>query len=237
MDTLQRRTFNYFWELADAHGQTPDRWPTERFSSIAATGFGLPVLTVGIERGFVTRPQAAQRVRQTLEALWVLPQGDAKSGVAGYKGYFYHFLRHDDATRYQTTELSTIDTGLLMAGVLAVGQYFDGDTADERAIRDLSERLYRRVEWDFAFMNDGSLSMGWHPEKGFIDARWRGFNEANILLILALGSPTHPIPDTSWTAWTRTYDWGSGYGYCSSSCCIWTSSCSNNCISHCSCSG
>ncbi len=213
VDTLSHRTFNYFWELADAHGQIPDRWPTERFSSIAATGFGLPVLVVGVERGYVSRAQAAQRARQTLETLWVLPQGDQMSGVSGYKGYFYHFLRHDDATRYQTTELSTIDTGLLMAGVLAAGQYFDGDSEDERAIRDLSEKLYRRVEWDFAWVpEDNQLSMGWRPDKDFIKARWRGYNEASVLLLLAMGSPTHPIPDDAWDTWTKTYDWGSGYG-------------------------
>ena len=212
MDTLQRRTFNYFWELSDAHYQIPDRWPTERFSSIAATGFGLPALAVGIERGYVTRTQGAERARKTLEALWVLPQGEASSGTVGYRGLFYHFLEHDTGTRYQNSELSTIDTGLLMAGVLAAGQYFDGDTDDERAIRELSEKLYRRVEWDYAWMDDGSMTMGWRPDKGFIPARWKGYNEASILLLLAMGSPTHPIPDTAWAAWTRTYDWGGGYG-------------------------
>ena len=212
VDTLQRRTFNYFWELTDGFGQVPDRWPTENFSSIAATGFGLAALAVGVERQYVTRAAAAARARKTLQALWVLPQGEAMSGVAGYKGLFYHFLNHNDGLRFRDVELSTIDSGLLLAGVLAAGEYFNGDSADERAIRALADAIYRRVEWDFAWMQDGSLSMGWHPDKGFIPARWRGYNEASILLILAMGSPTHPIPDTAWTAWTRTYDWGSGYG-------------------------
>lgn len=212
LDTLQRRTFNYFWELSDGFGQTPDRWPSERFSSIAATGFGLPALAVGVERGWVTREAVAKRVRFTLQTLLDLPQGPAAKGMSGHKGFFYHFLTHDEGVRFRQNELSTIDSGLLMAGVLAVGEYFKGNTADEIAIRELSDALYRRVEWDFAWMDDGSLSMGWKPESGFINARWRGYNEASILLILAMGSPTHPIPDTAWTAWTRTYDWGSGYG-------------------------
>ena len=212
LDTLQRRTFNYFWELSDGFGQTPDRWPTQRFSSIAATGFGLPAMAVGVERGWVSREDAARRVRFTLQTLLDLPQGDAASGVAGHRGLFYHFLTHNEAVRFQKNELSTIYTGLLMAGVLAVGEYFTGDSPDEQAIRRLADALYRRVEWDFAWMDDGSLSMGWKPESGFIPARWRGYNEASVLLILALGSPTYPIPDTAWQAWTRTYDWGSGYG-------------------------
>ena len=212
LDTLQRRTFMYFWELSDGFGQTPDRWPTERMSSIAATGFGLAALAVGVERGYVSRADAAARARKTLHNLWSLPQGPESSGVAGHKGLFYHFLTHDTGTRYRDNELSTIDTGLLMAGVLAIAEYFKGDSEDERAIRDLADKLYRRVEWDFAWMEDGSLSMGWHPEKGFIPARWRGYNEASILLLLAMGSPTHPIPDTAWQAWTRTYEWGSGFG-------------------------
>ncbi len=212
LDTLQRRTFNYFWELVDGYGQTPDRWPREQMSSIAATGFYLPALAVGVSRGYVTRAEAAARARFTLQTLYDLPQGKAKAGVSGYRGLFYHFLNHEDGLRFRNSELSTIDTGLLMAGVLAAGEFFDGDSSDERAIRQLAEQLYRRVEWDFAWMQDGKLSMGWRPDKGFLPARWRGYNEASILLILAMGSPTHPIPDTAWQAWTRTYDWGSGYG-------------------------
>ena len=213
LDTLQHRTFRYFWELSDGFGQIPDRWPTERFSSIAATGFGLPALAVGVERGYVTRAEAAQRARRTLQFLWDAPQGPDPSGTIGHKGYFYHFLNHSDGLRYGNTELSTIDTGLLIAGVLAAGEYFDADTDDERAIRELADALYRRVEWDFAWIADENvLSMGWKPGEDFIRARWRGYNEASVLLILAMGSPTHPIPETAWDTWTKTYDLGTGYG-------------------------
>ena len=214
LDELQRRTFNYFWETAlPGNHQIPDRWPTERFSSIAATGFGLTSYLVGVERGYVTRAQAADRTRKTLETLWALPQGDAPGGVAGYRGLFYHFLTNDEALRYKNVELSTIDSGLLLAGVLSSQSYFDGDDEDESRIRDLADSLYLRAEWDW-FLNDaGRISMGWRPDRGFIPADWNGYNEAMILLVLAMGSPTHPVPDNAWERWAESYQWADYQGY------------------------
>jgi hypothetical protein len=214
LDELQRRTFNYFWETAlPGNYQIPDRWPTKRFSSIAATGFGLTAYLVGVERGFVSRSDAAERTRLTLEKLWSLPQGPQMTGVSGYKGLFYHFLTNDEALRYQNVELSTIDSGLLFAGVLSAQSYFDGDSDDEQQIRSLADSLYLRAEWDW-FLNDaGRISMGWHPDKGFIEADWNGYNEAMILLVLAMGSPTHPVPDNAWDRWTENYAWSEYQGY------------------------
>lgn len=213
LDELQERTFHYFWDLADpTYGQVPDRYPTLTFSSIAATGFGLTAYLVGAERGYITRAQAAQRTRLTLQALWDMPQGPAASGTSGHKGFFYHFLTLDSALRFKQVELSTIDTGLLMAGVLSAMSYFDGSTDDEQAIRRLADALYRRVEWDWAMNESGRLSMGHHPERGFISSDWRGYNEAMILLIMAMGSPTHPIPAESWATWCGTYDWATFEG-------------------------
>ncbi len=214
LDELQRRTFGYFWETALADNyQIPDRWPTDRFSSIAATGFGLTSYIVGSERGYVTREEAATRTLNTLEKLWSLPQGPEMSGVAGYKGLFYHFLTNDEALRYRDVELSTIDTGLLMAGVLSVMSYFDGAGEDETRIRELADQLYRRVEWDWSLNEKGRMSMGWRPDRGFIPAEWNGYNEAMILVILGLGSPTHPLPDNAWERWTEGYDWQTFQGY------------------------
>ncbi|NJB87073.1 hypothetical protein GGR26_002850 [Lewinella marina] len=214
VDELQRRTFNYFWETAlPDNYQIPDRWPTERFSSIAATGFGLTAYLVGVERGYVTRTAAAARTRLTLEKLWSLPQGPDASGVAGYKGLFYHFLTNDEALRYKDVELSTIDTGLLMAGILSAQSYFDGNTPDERRIRELADSLYRRVEWDWSLNEQGRMSMGWRPDRGFIPADWNGYNEAMILLVLGLGSPTHPLPDDAWERWSEGYEWAEFKGY------------------------
>ncbi|MFK8162440.1 MAG: glucoamylase family protein [Lewinella sp.] len=214
IDELQRRTFNYFWETAlPGNYQIPDRWPTKRFSSIAATGFGLTTYLVGVERGYISRTAAAERTLLTLEKLWSLPQGAEESGISGYKGLFYHFLTNDEALRYKNVELSTIDSGLLMAGILSSQVYFDGDTDQEKRIRELADQLYRRVEWDWALNDAGRISMGWRPERGFIKADWNGYNEAMVLLVLAMGSPTHPVPDDAWEKWSENYQWGEYQGY------------------------
>lgn len=214
LDDLQQRTFNYFWELAGpTNGQIPDRWPTESFSSIAATGFGLTAYIVGVERNYVTRAEAAERVLKTLQFHYDLKQGPESSGIGGYKGLFYHFLDMETGHRFKDVELSTIDTGLLMAGILCCQSYFDGDNETETEIRRLADLLFRQVEWDWAMNGQEAMSMGWRPEKGFIEARWIGYNEAMVLLIMALGSPTHPIPDNAWEVWTSEYNWAEWYGY------------------------
>ena len=209
LDEVQHRTFNWFWDLVDKNYQVPDRHPTRQFSSIAATGFGLTAYCIGAERHYVTRKQAAERVLKTLQALWNMPQGDAKTGISGFHGFYYHFLDHKNSLRYRDVELSTIDTGLLMAGVLSVMSYFDNPKDEtEKSIREYAEKLYRRVEWDWFLNKDKThLSMGYHPEKGFLSAEWKGYNEAMVLLILAIGSPTHPISENCWKEWCKTYPW------------------------------
>ena len=208
LEELQSRTFSFFWETADSvYHQIPDRYPSQPFSSIAATGFGLSSYLVGIEKGYVSREAGAERVLATLEALWNLPQGQDSAGRSGYRGFFYHFLTMDDAIRFKNVELSTIDTGLLMAGILSCQSYFDLENDAEARIRALSDSLYRRVEWDWAMQDDGLMSMGWRPERGFIPARWKGYNEAMVLLVMAMGSPTHPIADSSWRKWCESYEW------------------------------
>jgi hypothetical protein len=224
---VEHRTFNYFWKLADTSNfQIPDRYPTLTFSSIAATGFGLSAYIVGVEKKYVTREEAALRTLKTLRVLWKLPQGPGREDVSGYRGFFYHFLTLDKATRFKDVELSTIDSGLLMAGVLSSMSYFDKDNEVEKAIRATADSLYRRVEWDW-MMNDVDLmSMGWHPEAvsvplnqsgtyaqhGFIDNEWKGYNEAMVLLIMAMGSPTHPIKSEAWKQWCSTYTWANFEG-------------------------
>ncbi len=208
LDELQHRTFNYFWELADENNfQIPDRYPKRTFSSIAATGFGLTAYIAGVENGYVSRQEAAGRVLNTLKVLYSLPQGDESTGMAGYKGFFYHFLTYNNATRYKDVELSSIDTGLLMAGVLSVQSYFDGENEVESQIRQVADELYRRVEWDWMMADEGTMSMGWRPEKGKIIHTYNGYSEAMILYILALGSPTHPVEPEVWQNWTETYPW------------------------------
>lgn len=213
LEELQHRTFDFFWEQIDSNYQIQDRYPTTNFSSIAATGFGIGGYLVGIERGYITRKKGASRVLKTLQILKDLPQGENAAGISGYKGFYYHFLTLDKAQRFKQVELSSIDTGLLMAGILAAQTYFDQDNPIEKEIRELADFLYRRVEWDWMLNDEMRLSMGWHPEKGFIENDWHGYNEAMILLILAIGSPDHQIPSESWIKWCETYQWGEYQGY------------------------
>ncbi|MBL7829289.1 MAG: Tat pathway signal protein, partial [Saprospiraceae bacterium] len=208
LDSLSYHTFQFFWQLGNTdNAQIPDRWPTDNFSSIAATGFGLTSYVIGVEQKYVSRKAAAERVLRTLQFLQTLPKGNQMSGVAGYKGFFYHFLDQKTGLRFKTVELSTIDTGLLMAGILVCMTYFDADDATERAIRDLADQLYRAVEWDWAMNGKPTMSMGWFPDRGFLESSWRGYNEAMVLLVMAIGSPTHPIKAEAWRAWTETYQW------------------------------
>ena len=214
LDQLERDTFRFFWDATPAAtGLTPDRAPGD-VSSVAAVGFALTSYLVGVERGYVTRADAAARTLITLETLWRAPQGSAAEGVAGYKGLFYHFLDLPDGVRSYESELSTMDTALLMAGVLSSQAYFDREDETERSIRTLADRLYRRVDWAWASspVHRPLLSMGWTPEAGFLDVDWRGYNEGMLLYILALGSPTHPIDAQAWEEWTRSYRWETFYG-------------------------
>jgi hypothetical protein len=210
---LKKRTFDYFWNAVDTNLQTLDRYPTKTFSSIAATGFGLSSYLVGIENNYISRQQGAERVLQTLRILLNLPQGPDSSGISGYKGFFYHFLTLDKAERFKQVELSSIDTGLLMAGILSCMSYFDANDPSESEIRRLADQLYRRVDWNWMMKPNGIMSMGWHPEKGFIESEWAGYNEAMILLVMAMGSPTFPIPQESWSKWCASYPVDTFYGY------------------------
>lgn len=209
---VERRTFQFFWDTSsEVNGLTPDRYPSRPFASIASVGFALTAYPIGIENGWVSRTQAVDRTLLTLEFFRDLPQGPQRDGKAGYKGFYYHFLDMQEGHRYnQRVELSSVDTGLLMMGVLFAQSYFDGDDPREKKIRDVAEQLYRRVDWNWMVQDKPLLSMGWHPGQGFIKKNWEGYNEAMFLYVLGLGSPTHPLSDDTWSAWMRTYDesWG-----------------------------
>jgi hypothetical protein len=210
---LEERTFLYFWDLAHPEtGLVPDRWPTPSFSSVAAVGFGLTAYGIGAERGWVSREAARDRTLGTLRFLAAAPRGPEPAGTIGHRGFFYHFLHMDSGFRFERVELSSIDTALLIAGVLFSQSYFDRDDPAEKEIRSLAEALYRAVEWPWMVVRPPAVAMGWTPEGGFLGWDWRGYNEAMILLILALGSPTHPIAPEAWDAWTRDYVWGEFHG-------------------------
>ena len=212
---LEKRTFDYFWDTANpANGLVPDRWPGPSACSIAAVGFALTAYPIGVERGYITRDQAAQRVLVTLRFFARAPQGPQTRGVTGYKGFYYHFLDMDTGARSPGSELSTVDTALLLAGVLSDRDYFDRDTPAEREIRQTADAIDRRVDWRWASPRAPLISMGWTPEGGFIPHDWQGYDEAMIVYLLALGSPTHAVATAAWPAWTATYDrtWGTFRG-------------------------
>jgi hypothetical protein len=213
LDTLEERTFRYFWETANpANGLVPDRWPREGPSSVAAIGFGLSAYCVGVERKYITREQAAERVRTTLRFLRNAPQSEDENAAAGYRGLYYHFLGMETGLRQWSCELSSIDTALLMAGVLSCREYFSRDEPQEREIRDLADSLYRRVQWSWMQPRPPLIAMSWHPDRGFGDHDYRGYNEAMLLYVLALGSPTYPIDPAAWEAYTSTYVWAEFHG-------------------------
>jgi hypothetical protein len=216
VDDIEKRTFEFFWNTTNtANGLTPDRYPTQSFSSIAAVGYALTAYPVGVERGYVTRQAAIDRVLTTLRFLRNAPQGPEAVGNTGYKGFFYHFLDMRTGLRFQDTELSTVDTTLLLGGVLFCGSYFDRSDAAEAEIRNLADAIYARVDWRWAQARPAAISMGWTPEQGFIAHDWKGYDEAMLVYLLALGSPTHPVEAAAWSAWTSTYDaaWQDVYGF------------------------
>jgi hypothetical protein len=213
LETLESRTFDWFWDTTNAeNGLVPDRWPTKSFSSIAAVGFGLAGYGIGVERGYISRAEAAERVRTTLRFFAEAPQSDDPRQAAGMRGFFYHFLDMNSGLRFENTELSSIDTGLLMCGVLFCREYFDGGNAREKEIRDRADALYRRVEWSWMQPRPPLVCMAWRPGQGFGAHDYRGYDEAMFLYVLGLGSPTHAIDAGAWEAFTSTYKWGDFYG-------------------------
>ena len=213
---IEKRTFQFFWDTTnEQNGLTPDRYPSRPFASIASVGYALTAYPIGIENGWVSRTQAVDRTLTTLRFFRDIPQGPQRTGKGGHKGFYYHFLDMQEGQRYDSwVELSSVDTALLMMGVLFAQAYYDGDDPREKEIRGIADQLYRKVDWTWLQQREPLISMGWFPESGFIVHDWMGYNEAMLLYILALGSPTHPVSPDAWTVWTRTYDndWGVYYG-------------------------
>jgi len=205
LDDLQQRSFRYFWEQADPNtGLVPDRARTDgsplpashqNVASIAATGFGLTSLCIASENNWVDKTQARARARNTLHFF--------DTRAYQQRGWFYHWMDAKTGERRWNSEVSSIDTALLLAGVLTVNQCF----RDDQEIARVAGKIYQRV--DFRWMLNGHpllLSHGWKPESGFLRARWDTFSEDTILYLLAIGSPIYPISASSWYAlWRDRY--------------------------------
>ena len=214
LEDLSHRIFTYFWEQADPKtGLVMDRARTDAspiderhrdVASIAATGFGLTAICIAAERHWIPPEQARERITATLRFF--------AERAFQQRGWFYHWMNAKTGARMWNSEVSSIDSALLLAGVLTARQYFKED----REIVRLATKIYQR--FDFKWMLNGDpflLSHGWKPETGFLKNRWDTYSEDTILYLLAIGSPTHPITPASWYGWKRIWVTYEGYKYIS----------------------
>ncbi len=199
LDDLERQGCLFFWEQASPNtGQVLDRARNDlsgardprRMASIAATGFGLTALCIADQRGYLPHAQIVDRVRTTLH--WHL------NNLPEVHGFFYHFTDIETGERIPGVELSSIDTSLLLCGVLTARAYFD-----DESIRNSAKQIYERVDWPWMQNGGKTFSMGWHPDKGFLDSRWERYCELMMIYLLAIGSPTHPISADCWNSFSR----------------------------------
>ncbi len=214
LDYVQETAFRYFWHSANPeNGLVPDRVSPGSPCSVAATGFGLTAIGIGVDHGWVSRAAGRARTLTTLRALRDGPQRDASAGAMGFRGWFYHFLDMETGHRYTrfNTELSSIDTALLLAGVIYAREYFHSSEHDDREIRQLADAILARVDWQWMADRSQLFRMGWQPATGFLAHRWSGYSEATLLYLLAIGAEKNPAPPSAWRAWTATFTWRTNY--------------------------
>jgi hypothetical protein len=209
---LQWTTVEYYLkETNPVNGLIRDKTDPTAPCSVASVGMALATYPVGVERGVVPREFAATIALKKLRFFHQSKQGP-EPDATGYMGFYYHFIDMDTGRRVWECELSTIDSAFLFAGILTAVTYFDRDNAVEAEIRHLGDALYRRADWNWARNGGSALTHGWRPENGFISHTWTGYDEALLLYILALGSPTHPLPAESYQAYCATYKWREIHG-------------------------
>jgi hypothetical protein len=213
LDEIQSESFKFFvQEYNPAKGLIRDKSGDKAPASIAAIGFALATYVVAVERGFMKRAEALKRCLATVRFFGESdqsPQGDA----TGYKGFYYHFLDFESGRRTWDCELSTIDTGLLLLGMLVAAEYFSGDNARERELRERVQHINARVEWKWACNHAPTLTHGYRPGRGFLRYHWQGYSEGLLLYILGLGAPEHSLKPASYNAWTETYNWKRIYDF------------------------
>jgi hypothetical protein len=212
LDQVQREAFNYFLgETNRANGLVRDKtragWP----ASIAAVGLALTCYPVGVERGFITRSNAVQLTLATLRFFAGDP-GTGDRDSVGHQGFYYHFLDMHSGRRAMNCEVSTVDSALLLAGVLTAAAYFTRDSGDEREIRDRADLLYRRTNWSWAQNDRMQVTQGWRPESGFVEYWYQGYDEALILYLLGLGTSEVALAPQSYAGWTASYECQNLYG-------------------------
>ena len=196
LDDLEKSNFQYFWEQANPQtGLVKDRCNVRVndqgiVASIAATGFGLTALCIGERRGFVPSQAARQRVIATLSSLW--------KKLPNHRGFFYHWANINTGERVWDSEASSVDTAILLCGVLTCRQHFQRPD-----ITELANDILNRVDWTWLSEDTSLLPHGWTPEFGFLPYRWDLYSELMMMYLLGLGSSSHPLQEETWTAWKR----------------------------------
>ena len=197
LQELEAANFRYFWEQANpdtgivrdrCNVRNPDK---SELGSIAATGFGLTALCIGQKRGSISRAEARERVLNTLRFHW--------KKLPNHRGFYYHWANVNSGERLWDSEVSSIDTSVLLCGILACKQHFQ-----HSEISLLASQIFNRVDWGWLSEDTSLLPHGWRPESGFLQYRWDNYSEMMMMYLLGLGSVTHPLPATSWDAWKRT---------------------------------
>ena len=195
---IEKASFLYFWEQANPQtGLVKDRCNTRTadtgvVASIAATGFGLTALCIGDERGYVSRADARGRAAAALRFL-------AKK-LPTHRGFFYHFAHLNTGERMWDSEVSSVDTAILLCGVLTCRQHFE----EHSEISNLAYQIFNRVDWTWLSEDTSLLPHGWLPEVGFLPYRWDYYSELMMMYLLGLGSTSYPLRVETWNAWKRT---------------------------------
>jgi hypothetical protein len=198
LEELEKANFLYFWEQTSPQtGLVKDRCKTNGpdktvVASIAATGFGLTALCIGHKRGYVGLAEARDRALLTLRFLW--------KKLPTHRGFFFHFANVDTGERMWESEVSSVDTAILLCGVLTCGRYFEGHSE----MTHLAYDIFNRVDWTWLSEDTTLLPNGWAPEIGFLPFRWQSYSELMMIYLLGMGSLTSPLRPETWTAWKRT---------------------------------
>jgi len=199
LDEIEKANFQYFWEQGNPQtGLVKDRANARASSdnsivaSIAATGFGLTALAIGHQRNFVSLNDARERVLATFRFLW--------KKLPTHRGFFYHFANINTGERVWDSEVSSVDTAILLCGILTCRQHFERHSE----ITNLAYEIFNRVDWSWLSEDTSLLPQGWTPEIGFLPYRWDYYSELMMMYLMGLGSFTHPLPAETWNAWKRT---------------------------------
>ena len=197
LNDLEHANFQFFWDQANPHtGLIKDRCnvrtnDTTLAASIASTGFGFSAICIGEKRGFVSRSDARARVLESLSFIW--------HKLPTHRGFFYHFANINTGERIWDSEVSSVDTAMLLCGVLMCRQHFQ-----DKGIDELAHAIFDRVDWTWLSEDTTLLSHGWKPESGFIPSRWDLYSELMMMYLLGLGSSSHPLKSDAWFAWKRS---------------------------------